>query len=47
MWRWRQSHDTKLGIEKAVGVAVEEIRKIAKPIESKEAIAQVASNSCR
>lgn len=35
----------KLGIEKAVGVAVEEIRKIAKPIESKEAIAQVASNS--
>ena len=31
----------KLGIEKAVGVAVEEIRKIVKPIESK-AIAQVA-----
>lgn len=35
----------KKGIEKAVAVAVEEIRKLAKPIESKEAIAQVASIS--
>jgi len=35
----------KRGIEKAVAVAVDEIKKIAKPIESKEAIAQVASIS--
>lgn len=35
----------KKGIEKAVAVAVEEIRKLSKPIESKEAIAQVASIS--
>ena len=35
----------KKGIEKAVAVAVEEIKKIAKPVESKEAIAQVASVS--
>lgn len=35
----------KKGIEKAVNVAVEEIRKQAKPIESKDAIAQVASIS--
>lgn len=35
----------KLGIQKAVEVAVGEIRKIAQSIESKEAIAQVASNS--
>jgi chaperonin GroEL len=35
----------KKGIEKAVARAVEEIRKMAKPIESKEAIAQVASIS--
>ncbi len=33
------------GIEKAVNVAVEEIKNLAKPIESKEAIAQVASVS--
>lgn len=33
------------GIEKAVKVAVEEIQKMAKPIESSEAIAQVASIS--
>lgn len=33
------------GIEKAVAAAVEEIRKIAKPVESKAAIAQVASIS--
>src|SRR5690606_27104615 len=33
------------GIEKAVKAAVEEIRKIAKPIEGKEAIAQVAAIS--
>ncbi|NLW17948.1 MAG: chaperonin GroEL, partial [Firmicutes bacterium] len=33
------------GIEKAVQVAVEEIKKIAVPIETKEAIAQVASIS--
>ncbi|MGI6224779.1 MAG: chaperonin GroEL [Peptococcales bacterium] len=35
----------KQGINKAVEVAVEEIHKIAKPVESKEAIAQVASIS--
>lgn len=35
----------KKGIERAVERAVEEIRKLAKPIESKEAIAQVASIS--
>ncbi len=35
----------KRGIEKAVKVAVEEIKKIAKPIEEKNAIAQVASIS--
>jgi chaperonin GroEL len=35
----------KKGIEKAVVVTVEEIKKIAKPIESKGAIAQVASIS--
>jgi chaperonin GroEL len=35
----------KKGIEKAVAVAVEEIHKLSKPIESKEAIAQVASIS--
>jgi len=35
----------KKGIEKAVARAVEEIRKMSKPIESKEAIAQVASIS--
>lgn len=35
----------KKGIEKAVDKAVEEIKKISKPIESKEAIAQVASIS--
>lgn len=35
----------KKGIEKAVSVAVEEIKKIAKPIEEKNAIAQVASIS--
>ncbi|MBU7008639.1 chaperonin GroEL [Phosphitispora fastidiosa] len=35
----------KRGIEKAVKVAVEEIKKIAKPIEEKNAIAQVASVS--
>lgn len=35
----------KKGIEKAVAVAVEEIKKIAKPIEDKNAIAQVASIS--
>ncbi|NLK51964.1 MAG: chaperonin GroEL [Syntrophomonadaceae bacterium] len=35
----------KRGIEKAVAKAVEEIHKLAKPIESKEAIAQVASIS--
>ncbi|NPV26130.1 MAG: chaperonin GroEL [Firmicutes bacterium] len=35
----------KKGIEKAVEKAVEEIKKISKPIESKEAIAQVASIS--
>lgn len=33
------------GIQKAVEVAVEEIGKISHPIESKEAIAQVAANS--
>lgn len=33
------------GIEKAVNIAVEEIKKIAKPIEGKESIAQVASIS--
>ena len=33
------------GIQKAVEVAVEEIQKISKPVESKEAIAQVASIS--
>ncbi len=33
----------KKGIEKAVTVAVEEIKKIAKPVEEKSAIAQVAS----
>ncbi|MEL7624184.1 MAG: chaperonin GroEL [Clostridiales bacterium] len=35
----------KRGIEKAVDATVEEIRKIAKPIESKEAISQVATVS--
>lgn len=35
----------KRGIEKAVAVAVEEVKKIAKPIEEKNAIAQVASIS--
>ena len=35
----------KKGIEKAVEAAVEEIKNIAKPVESKEAIAQVASVS--
>lgn len=35
----------KRGIEKAVKVAVEEIKNISKPIETKEAIAQVASIS--
>lgn len=35
----------KKGIEKAVALTVEEIKKIAKPIESKAAIAQVASIS--
>lgn len=35
----------KKGIEKAVNATVEEIKKIAKPIESKTAIAQVASIS--
>jgi chaperonin GroEL len=33
------------GIHKAVEVAVEEIRKISKTIESKESVAQVASIS--
>jgi chaperonin GroEL len=33
------------GIEKAVNVAVDEIQKIAKPVESQEAIAQVAAIS--
>ncbi|MCL4514814.1 MAG: chaperonin GroEL, partial [Firmicutes bacterium] len=35
----------KKGIDKAVDVAVEEIKKIARPVESREAIAQVASIS--
>ncbi|MDT3704497.1 MAG: chaperonin GroEL [Thermincola sp.] len=35
----------KKGIEKAVALAVEEVKKIAKPIEEKNAIAQVASIS--
>ncbi|ADG81642.1 chaperonin GroEL [Thermincola ferriacetica] len=35
----------KKGIEKAVNVTVEEIKKIAKPVEDKQAIAQVASIS--
>ncbi|WP_227764762.1 chaperonin GroEL [Zhaonella formicivorans] len=35
----------KKGIEKAVNAAVEELKSIAKPIESKDAIAQVASIS--
>jgi chaperonin GroEL len=35
----------KKGIEKAVAVAVEEIKKISKPVEEKNAIAQVASIS--
>ncbi len=35
----------KKGIEKAVNVAVEEIKKVSKPIESKGAISQVASIS--
>lgn len=35
----------KKGIEKAVEVAVEELKKIAKPVETKQAIAQVASIS--
>ena len=35
----------KKGIEKAVDVAVEEIKKAAKPVESKEDIAKVASIS--
>lgn len=35
----------KRGIEKAVNAAVDEIKKIAKPIESKSAISQVASIS--
>ncbi|GAW30674.1 chaperonin GroEL [Carboxydocella sp. JDF658] len=35
----------KKGIEKAVAVAVEEIKKMARPVESKDAIAQVASIS--
>ena len=35
----------KKGIEKAVGIAVEELQTIAKPVENKEAIAQVASIS--
>jgi chaperonin GroEL len=35
----------KRGIEKATAVAVEELKKLAKPVESKEAIAQVASIS--
>lgn len=35
----------KRGIEKAVARAVEEIRKMAKPVETREAIAQVAANS--
>ena len=33
----------KRGIEKAVKATVEEIQRIAKPVESKAAIAQVAS----
>ncbi|MGQ0570822.1 MAG: chaperonin GroEL [Armatimonadota bacterium] len=33
----------KRGVEKAVGAVVEEIRKAAKPVETKEAIEQVAS----
>jgi len=35
----------KKGIEKAVNVVVEEIKQISKPVENKEAIAQVASIS--
>jgi chaperonin GroEL len=35
----------KKGIEKAVAVAVEELKAISKPVESKEAISQVASIS--
>lgn len=35
----------KRGIEKAVAVAVEEVKNFAKPVENKEAIAQVASVS--
>ncbi|NLV16414.1 MAG: chaperonin GroEL [Syntrophomonadaceae bacterium] len=35
----------KKGIEKAVAAAVEELKKISKPIETKQAIAQVASIS--
>src|SRR5690606_21931440 len=35
----------KKGIEKAVSVIVEEIKKVAKPVESKEDISQVASIS--
>ncbi len=35
----------KRGIEKAVDVAVDSIKEIAKPIEDKYSIAQVASNS--
>lgn len=35
----------KRGIEKAVAVAVEEVKNFAKPVENKEAIAQVASIS--
>lgn len=37
--------EIKRGIEKAVAAAVEEIKKIAKPIEDKNSIAQVASIS--
>src|SRR5690606_25780635 len=35
----------KKGIEKAVAAATEELKKISRPVESKEAIAQVASIS--
>nr|MBO2477179.1 molecular chaperone GroEL [Bacillota bacterium] len=35
----------KKGIDRAVAVAVEEIRKLAKPVETRDAIAQVASIS--
>ncbi len=35
----------KKGIEKAVAVVVEEIKKVSKPVDKKESIAQVASIS--